>query len=136
MVTPTEEATVRMTASKRVSPYSICRSSMKKGINVIRTYPLQMPAVRTINIGQLFTFFMETSPSLNDRPASISFDSSGLLMFPFFSARIRSRRNRRSRSEEHTSELQSRGHLVCRLLLEKENKNTTERKTVMIETKE
>src|SRR5439155_21638960 len=28
-------------------------------------------------------------------------------------------RLRRSRSEEHTSELQSRGHLVCRLLLEK-----------------
>src|SRR5690625_3269606 len=27
------------------------------------------------------------------------------------------------RSEEHTSELQSRGHLVCRLLLEKKNKN-------------
>src|SRR5207253_9054020 len=28
-----------------------------------------------------------------------------------------------SRSEEHTSELQSRGHLVCRLLLEKKNLN-------------
>src|SRR5437660_596895 len=28
------------------------------------------------------------------------------------------------RSEEHTSELQSRGHLVCRLLLEKKNKPT------------
>src|SRR5439155_25677114 len=27
------------------------------------------------------------------------------------------------RSEEHTSELQSRGHLVCRLLLEKKNTN-------------
>src|SRR5690625_5784063 len=27
----------------------------------------------------------------------------------------------RCRSEEHTSELQSRGHLVCRLLLEKKN---------------
>src|SRR5439155_23110462 len=27
------------------------------------------------------------------------------------------------RSEEHTSELQSRGHLVCRLLLEKKKKN-------------
>src|SRR5437870_10403870 len=27
-------------------------------------------------------------------------------------------RGRRSRSEEHTSELQSRGHLVCRLLLD------------------
>src|SRR5256884_5995386 len=29
-----------------------------------------------------------------------------------------------ARSEEHTSELQSRLHLVCRLLLEKKNKNT------------
>src|SRR5207253_5897478 len=29
----------------------------------------------------------------------------------------------RMRSEEHTSELQSRGHLVCRLLLEKKKKN-------------
>src|SRR5690625_6335177 len=30
-----------------------------------------------------------------------------------------------ARSEEHTSELQSRGHLVCRLLLEKKIKLTT-----------
>src|SRR5437870_6507292 len=30
------------------------------------------------------------------------------------------------RSEEHTSELQSRGHLVCRLLLEKKKKNKRE----------
>src|SRR5690625_5678789 len=29
------------------------------------------------------------------------------------------------RSEEHTSELQSRGHLVCRLLLEKQNTSYT-----------
>src|SRR5439155_18761553 len=35
-------------------------------------------------------------------------------------ARIR----RFARSEEHTSELQSRGHLVCRLLLEKKKKNS------------
>src|SRR3712207_8616461 len=32
---------------------------------------------------------------------------------------------RRSRSEEHTSELQSRQYLVCRLLLEKKKKNQT-----------
>src|SRR5437870_6366800 len=31
------------------------------------------------------------------------------------------------RSEEHTSELQSRGHLVCRLLLEKKKKQKTRR---------
>src|SRR2546429_3013863 len=30
------------------------------------------------------------------------------------------------RSEEHTSELQSRLHLVCRLLLEKKKKNTSQ----------
>src|SRR2546429_7349954 len=33
----------------------------------------------------------------------------------------RLRLDRRKRSEEHTSELQSRLHLVCRLLLEKKN---------------
>src|SRR6266702_6249729 len=38
------------------------------------------------------------------------------------STRSRSRRSTWWRSEEHTSELQSRGHLVCRLLLEKKKK--------------
>src|SRR5207253_10862521 len=39
----------------------------------------------------------------------------------FLPSRKRCAKNTRqsSRSEEHTSELQSRGHLVCRLLLEK-----------------
>src|SRR3989442_11025977 len=35
------------------------------------------------------------------------------------------------RSEEHTSELQSRPHLVCRLLLEKKKKNRKEKTTVV-----
>src|SRR2546429_6605708 len=35
------------------------------------------------------------------------------------------------RSEEHTSELQSRLHLVCRLLLEKKKKNHKRRKTMI-----
>src|SRR5207253_10007493 len=35
---------------------------------------------------------------------------------------------RGSRSEEHTSELQSRGHLVCRLLLEKKKKKKKKNK--------
>src|SRR5437870_6969818 len=34
-----------------------------------------------------------------------------------------------ARSEEHTSELQSRGHLVCRLLLEKKKKTTNKIQT-------
>src|SRR5947199_6380522 len=35
-----------------------------------------------------------------------------------------------SRSEEHTSELQSLRHLVCRLLLEKKKKQTNKKTTV------
>src|SRR5690625_5332697 len=39
-----------------------------------------------------------------------------------------------SRSEEHTSELQSRGHLVCRLLLEKKKTNTKPKYKIQQET--
>src|SRR2546422_8164672 len=42
--------------------------------------------------------------------------------------RARSTKWRRSRSEEHTSELQSRLHLVCRLLLEKKKKTHKQHK--------
>src|SRR2546422_6597984 len=38
-----------------------------------------------------------------------------------------SHRSRSPRSEEHTSELQSRLHLVCRLLLEKKKKTSRDR---------
>src|SRR2546430_6170971 len=38
--------------------------------------------------------------------------------------RLRARRRRRGRSEEHTSELQSQSNLVCRLLLEKKPKDS------------
>src|SRR2546422_5054966 len=37
-----------------------------------------------------------------------------------------------SRSEEHTSELQSRLHLVCRLLLEKQNSSQCSRQSIII----
>src|SRR2546422_8390802 len=51
-----------------------------------------------------------TAPSTRTRPASIN------------------------RSEEHTSELQSRLHLVCRLLLEKKKKNQYVRADSMLDT--
>src|SRR2546430_3072823 len=38
-------------------------------------------------------------------------------------------RRRGTRSEEHTSELQSQSNLVCRLLLEKKKKNMTQQMT-------
>src|SRR5436305_6801159 len=43
------------------------------------------------------------------------------LTFDEFDARMGQRIYVSARSEEHTSELQSRPHLVCRLLLEKKN---------------
>src|SRR5207253_9947124 len=46
------------------------------------------------------------------RPARTSYPAAG-------GSGGKARRLHRERSEEHTSELQSRGHLVCRLLLEK-----------------
>src|SRR5690606_40812258 len=50
--------------------------------------------------------------------------------YPFMH-RIRSNAPQAIRSEEHTSELQSRENLVCRLLLEKKkkNKNTMNKRT-------
>src|SRR5207253_8735045 len=44
----------------------------------------------------------------------------------------RGARQARARSEEHTSELQSRGHLVCRLLLEKKKKHNAVRPAVIV----
>src|SRR5688572_31669333 len=41
------------------------------------------------------------------------------------SRRTAAQQDRRCRSEEHTSELQSQSNLVCRLLLEKKKKNIT-----------
>src|SRR3712207_8167711 len=45
------------------------------------------------------------------------------------------RRDRVSRSEEHTSELQSRQYLVCRLLLEKKTKTSPIQSSVIPTTK-
>src|SRR5690625_6251346 len=46
-----------------------------------------------------------------------TFPSAAAVMLPPVLARLSE-----TRSEEHTSELQSRGHLVCRLLLEKKKR--------------
>src|SRR5690625_6930918 len=50
------------------------------------------------------------------QPCIHIFRNGNVIPFLFFESCIK------MRSEEHTSELQSRGHLVCRLLLEKKNK--------------
>src|SRR5207253_8618491 len=69
------------------------------------------------------SFLFSTIPKL-PRPEFVSLDSrSGLSLSPPRPSSLRSPATQKcgsgDRSEEHTSELQSRGHLVCRLLLEK-----------------
>src|SRR3989449_6415298 len=49
-------------------------------------------------------------------------DAADLAQKSFVQAFLHHRSFKRERSEEHTSELQSRLHLVCRLLLEKKKK--------------
>src|SRR5437870_8502589 len=56
-------------------------------------------------------------PSMNPTP-----NSSSCRAMTSLSATLRLR----PRSEEHTSELQSRGHLVCRLLLEKKQRRAAD----------
>src|SRR5216683_7522912 len=78
-----------------------------------------------------FFFFNDTATteiytlSLHDAlPISDRLAAEPKRVSPFFDfSRIRPRRSCGLRSEEHTSELQSRSDLVCRLLLEKKKKN-------------
>src|SRR2546422_8028434 len=65
------------------------------------------------------TLFRSASPS---PPSSCSATMSGRRCSPPPSSSTSPRPARHRRSEEHTSELQSRLHLVCRLLLEKKKK--------------
>src|SRR5436305_12675721 len=94
----------------------------------ISLYNYVLSAALTVIV--LFFFFNDTAPteiytlSLHDAlPISSSSTSAAA---PTSTRRRpgrgRGKRDRVTRSEEHTSELQSRPHLVCRLLLEKKKK--------------
>src|SRR5690349_23887449 len=50
-------------------------------------------------------------------------EGAGRVLVDLHEEAVHPRRHARGRSEEHTSELQSRRDLVCRLLLEKKKKN-------------
>src|SRR5690348_18077863 len=85
------------------------------------------------------TLFRSPAGIANGRPASTytarssrtRCSSSSATKKPSASALARCRR-RRTRSEEHTSELQSPVHLVCRLLLEKKKKHQITKHTHLI----
>src|SRR3712207_7387029 len=78
------------------------------------------------------TLFPYTTLFRSDKVVGLELGADDYVTKPFSSrelvARIRAvlRRRLEPRSEEHTSELQSRQYLVCRLLLEKKKNETSE----------
>src|SRR5690625_6722669 len=71
-------------------------------------------------VGVIFHYFGRSSEDFV--MSYLSLIMSGLavlILIVYFFYRRNKRKKEKERSEEHTSELQSRGHLVCRLLLEK-----------------
>src|SRR5690625_5617470 len=75
-----------------------------------KTFPL--PFLRTFGVSISFSPFKYCAVSVEEAASSFGVPVETISP-PFFPA------PGPIRSEEHTSELQSRGHLVCRLLLEK-----------------
>src|SRR5207244_9936436 len=73
----------------------------------------------------LTLFPTRRSSDLIQHIETIAFGDDGAGSERWFSRRHRGRRE--NRSEEHTSELQSPDHLVCRLLLEKKKKKREKR---------
>src|SRR2546429_6990114 len=79
-----------------------------------------------------YTTLFRSRPLLDykDDGFDLKTDDNELWYYPFISVMLRDLPENATvtltfRSEEHTSELQSRLHLVCRLLLEKKNKRIT-----------
>src|SRR5690625_5773408 len=93
--------------------------------------PLQWSVRKALPPNQL-PLEQRRNPNSSGRPVSSPF-SPRLVCPPTMRHQLRltlplwsRRRPASGRSEEHTSELQSRGHLVCRLLLEKKKKTQQE----------
>src|SRR5690625_6336170 len=75
---------------------------------------------------QISSFTKQYTPQLQQRAGFFSFKAWLLLLITLSGTGLAKATEAAAayemRSEEHTSELQSRGHLVCRLLLEKKKK--------------
>src|SRR5947209_14443089 len=108
-----------MISWKRPSRYIFgTRAPLSLSANVWRLDPVKVPRFSITRTGARSRYGF-----VNQK--YFSFAMSQSISFHFVA---RSMRN--VRSEEHTSELQSRQYLVCRLLLEKKNLNTRERTSI------
>src|SRR2546422_2808820 len=121
----TESSRSRITASaSRVSAFSTRRATLpgakrKERFNAMSClFPLsQQLTLAPLRIGQHRLRRPQLGRPYRERPARLDLHDRGL--DPGLLPRLRVDLVAAERSEEHTSELQSRLHLVCRLLLEK-----------------
>src|SRR5439155_13473420 len=107
MVTARKMGT-RYFAEKSASPLT-CSASMDSTISLSSWSAFSSPVRRSTSPASFVLPCLTNQRGLSGIPKSI--------------ARKSSAGRAEMRSEEHTSELQSRGHLVCRLLLEKKKKS-------------
>src|SRR5690625_5662424 len=82
-------------------------------------------ALNNFGVKELLDAFIDIAPQPQAKEADIRIVEPFEEQFTGFVFKIHANMDpkHRDRSEEHTSELQSRGHLVCRLLLEKTNRS-------------
>src|SRR5438874_322779 len=102
-------------------PYLPCPEDCVRAVATPGSRAAKSEAERPFN-GNSVTFCVLTTPLTVDEPACPFPACNTKFATASASARIITRTLAESRSEEHTSELQSRRDLVCRLLLEKKKK--------------
>src|SRR3712207_7484373 len=95
---------IRRPPRSTLFPYTTLFRSTKGELAFLikSNYQLHQGLVALIRAVEMTVFVEDAQRALNDASAALS-------------------ASQQSRSEEHTSELQSRQYLVCRLLLEKKN---------------
>src|SRR5690554_7720554 len=94
-------------------------NTIEQGLNFGLTFAAQHLDFKFPESGQALKGQGQMSPRVQNPPALTNPRYSGTQLLPNQVHMRFNGRWRKQRSEEHTSELQSRPHLVCRLLLEK-----------------
>src|SRR3712207_7527755 len=77
--------------------------------------------IYTLSLHDALPFFLRLPRSYDTGLVAVFDDRAGLEAYTVHPEHVAAADFGRGRSEEHTSELQSRQYLVCRLLLEKKN---------------
>src|SRR5207253_9989717 len=110
-----------------LSSHLLCLSAVSPSFTLFFFFYLFFLMIRRPPRSTLFPYTTLFRSALDRGSASMRrtccSSTAGTLSFPAMAAFRSSSSGMLLRSEEHTSELQSRGHLVCRLLLEKKNIN-------------